>query len=291
MVIAGAIALGAKGVVAKFLYSKGLDFTTVVAVRAVLAVPGFLLLALFLGGLDGFAKLKQRDIVLAIFAGMLSYYVGAGINFYALTLIDASVERALLFSYPALVVVYDWLARRERPPRPVLLAVGATYVGIAFTVGLIGTDTHESNLVGGLLVMVCAATIAVYFLLSARLTRTMGSALFTFIAMAAAGTAWFIHYAFSNGWGSIAFDRETSIWMTVMVIAVTILPLYLMAEGVRRIGALRASIASTVGPVAAALLAIAFLEETLQRLQILGIGLIVLGIAVVERQRVSQASS
>ncbi len=291
MVIAGAVLLGAKGVLAKFLYSKGLDFTTVVAVRAVLAVPGFALLALWLGGLKGLRALNSRDVALAIFAGIFCYYGGAGLNFYALTLIDASVERALLFSYPALVVVYDWLARKERPAAPVIAAVVATYIGIALTVGLFGSTKEPSNLIGGLLVMVCAASIAIYFLISARLTHSMGSARFTFVAMSAAGVAWFIHYAISHGWQSLAFDSQTSFWMGVMVIAVTILPLYLLAEGVRRIGALRASIASTIGPVAAALLAIAFLNESLSADQIAGIALIVIGIAVVERQRVSQPAA
>ncbi|MEM8548284.1 MAG: hypothetical protein AAGF46_09000, partial [Pseudomonadota bacterium] len=44
LVIIGSVLLGAKGVVAKLLYARGVDFETVVAVRSVLAIPGFWLL-------------------------------------------------------------------------------------------------------------------------------------------------------------------------------------------------------------------------------------------------------
>ena len=42
-----------------------------------------------------------RGAVAAVVAGITCYYVGAMVDFWALTLIDASIERVLLFSYPA----------------------------------------------------------------------------------------------------------------------------------------------------------------------------------------------
>ena len=122
MVIAGAILLGSKGVLAKLLYARGLDYQTVVSLRAVLAIPGFVLIAAWLGGVSSMRSLAARDVAAAIFAGVLCYYFGAGVNFYALTLIDASVERALLYSYPALVVVAVWILSRQRPKADLLLA-------------------------------------------------------------------------------------------------------------------------------------------------------------------------
>ncbi|MEM8982736.1 MAG: hypothetical protein AAGC71_06895, partial [Pseudomonadota bacterium] len=60
MVLLGAILLGAKGVIAKRLYALGLDYTTVVAVRAVLAIPGFMLLAILLRGHRRLAEQRWR---------------------------------------------------------------------------------------------------------------------------------------------------------------------------------------------------------------------------------------
>lgn len=282
MVVAGAILLGSKGVLAKLLYARGLDYQTVVSLRAVLAIPGFVLIAAWLGGVSSMRSLAARDVAAAIFAGVLCYYFGAGVNFYALTLIDASVERALLYSYPALVVVAVWILSRQRPKADLLVAVIVTYAGVMLTVGLPGEQTNSDNLVGGMWVMVCAATIAVYFLISARLTRTMGSAQFTLVAMTASALALALHYQLSHGWQHLTLDRTSWLWMAVLVVFATVLPLYFVAEGVRRIGAERAAVASTVGPPAAAVLAIALLGERLGLTQVVGIALIVSGILVLE---------
>ena len=282
LVIAGSFMLASKGIFAKFLYAQGLDFETVVAVRALLAIPGFLILAAVLGGLGSLRESTWSDRGQAALAGLVCYYFGAAVNFYALTLIDASVERALLFSYPALVVMAGWFMS-GRPPGPVVLvAVLATYVGIALTVGAFNRELLQQNLTGGLLVLICSATISFYFIISGKLTRSMGSASFTVVAMTAAGLALAVHYQFRQGWQHLALDTDNWILMIALVVFATVLPLYLVAEGVRLIGAQRAAIASTVGPPATAMMAVILLNETIRIGQLAGIALIVGGIILLE---------
>ena len=80
--------------------------------------------------------------------------MGALVDFHALELIDASIERVLLFSYPALVVLIGSFMRRRAPERRVVLTMLLTYVGIFFAMG--GVDLHElrQNLYGASLVLV-----------------------------------------------------------------------------------------------------------------------------------------
>ena len=114
----GALLLAAKGLFAKALYQLGLSFHDVAAIRSVLAVPGFALLAwLYRGNARQTASRETwiRCVLLAVFAGVLCYYLGAMANFYALTIVDASVERPLLFAYPIFVVVITMLMT-QRPP-------------------------------------------------------------------------------------------------------------------------------------------------------------------------------
>jgi hypothetical protein len=64
------------------------------------------------------------------------------LDFVALTMIEASIERVFDFrSYPAMVIYSPPYANRRRPANAVLLAGGLTYVGIFFTVG--GFDLAE----------------------------------------------------------------------------------------------------------------------------------------------------
>ena len=128
----GAVLLAAKGLVAKTLYDMGLSFHDVAAIRSVLAVPGFALLAWLYRGKT---KIEQdtisrgNDLLLALLAGFLCYYLGALANFYALTIIDASVERPLLFAYPIFVVIITTVITRQPPSARVLLALLLTTLG------------------------------------------------------------------------------------------------------------------------------------------------------------------
>ena len=277
--------LASKGIFAKFLYARGLDFETVVSLRAVLAIPGFILIAMLRGGLARMRGASWSDLRGAAFAGLVCYYFGAGVNFYALTLIDASVERALLFTYPALVVIATWFISGNRPGPGIALAVIATYVGTALTIGAFNRDLLQQNLAGAMLVLVCSATIAYYFIVSGRLTRTMGSAAFTLVAMTVAGTALAVHYQIRHGWQNLMLDTASFAWMIALAVFATVLPLYLVAEGVRLVGAQRAAISSTVGPPATAVMAILLLGETVSASQLAGIALIVGSILALEMRR------
>lgn len=285
MVLAGSVLLAAKGIFAKALYARGLDFETVVTVRAVIAIPGFLLVGWITGGFNGLRNATAKDFLLAAFAGFVCYTLGAYANFYALTLIDAGVERALLFGYPALVVIAVAVLQKALPGPWTTGAVIGTYLGIALVVGAFDADLLRQNFTGAMWVMFCSATIAYYFLVSGRLTHTMGSAGFTLVAMVVAGIGLGTQYQFTTGWQSVSVD-STSLWiLIIMAVFVTVLPLYLVAEGVRRIGAARAAIASTVGPPATVVFAAFVLNERMSVAQFVGMALIVLSILLLELRR------
>lgn len=290
MVLIGSVLLASKGIFAKVLYARGVDYATVVCFRALLAIPGFILVGWLSGGFVGLANARPKDWLTAAFAGFVCYYLGAYTNFYALTLIDASVERALLFSYPALVVVAVALIQRRLPGPRTAVAVLATYLGIALVVGVFNDDLLQQNLTGALWVMFCSATIAYYFLVSGRLTHTMGSAGFTLVAMVTAGLSLSVHYQVSSGWQNLHID-VTSFWILLgLAVFVTVLPLYLVAEGVRRIGVTRAAVASTVGPPMTVVFAMVVLNETMRLGQFIGMTLIVFGILLLELRRHQRAS-
>ena len=285
LIVLGSIMLASKGIFAKLLYARGLHFETVVATRALLAIPGFMLVAWLRPGPGPLHLGDRRDLLRAALAGVVCYYVGASLNFYALTLIDASVERALLYSYPAMVVVLTWLISRQRPGPVMGGAVIGTFVGIVLVVGVLRPGLPPQNLTGVLCVLLCSATIAYYYLASGPLTRAMGSAQFTLVAMTASGLARALHYQLRQGWQNLSMDQGSALLMLGLVVFATVLPLYLVAEGLRRVGPQRAAISSTSGPPAAALMAVLLLGERMRLDQWLGIFLIVGSIALLELRR------
>jgi drug/metabolite transporter (DMT)-like permease len=279
-VAASAILFASKGLFAKALYQRGMGFELLVAVRAVIAMPLFAWIAVRANtpSQSGHERrpMPWRAIVAAVIAGITCYYVGAMVDFWALTVIDASVERVLLFSYPAIVVLIGSLLNRRPPERRVVFAMLITYAGIWFVMG--GIDVHEltQNLFGAGLVLIAALTTAIYFLIGERYTHELGSTRFAAIGMSASAIMLALHFVVFR-----SFDEFRTLqaydWflLTVLGVACMFIPGLLQAEGMRRVGAQRASIGSTIGPPTTIFLAAIFLGERLNGWQLLGSAMIV----------------
>jgi drug/metabolite transporter (DMT)-like permease len=297
-VAAAAMLFASKGLFGKALYARGVGFELLVAVRSVMAMPLFVWVGLRSGagapvvsGDDEAqtppvapaprARPRARAVLGAVVAGITCYYVGALVDFWALTMIDASVERVLLFSYPAMVVMIDSVIRRRAPEPRVVVALAVTYVGIFFAMGGIDIFELRANLLGAGLTLVAALTTAIYFLIGERYTRELGSARFASIGMSAAAVLLALHFLVFRSVEEIAVlgVRE---WVLLGILAMfcMFVPGLLQAEGMRRVGAQRGAIGSTIGPVTTVVLAAIFLDERLNLWQLLGSAMIVGSILV-----------
>src|SRR6185436_19083565 len=148
-VAAAAILFASKGLFSKALYQHGVGFELLVTARALMAMPLFIGFAIRSNrGQPAGPRPSKRAFVTAAVAGITCYYVGAMVDFWALELIDASIERVLLFSYPALVVMISSFMRRQAPERRVVLAMLVTYIGIFFAMGGVDLTELRANLFG-----------------------------------------------------------------------------------------------------------------------------------------------
>ncbi len=280
--IAGSILLSTKGIFAKYIYALGLDFERLSTFRAILAVPGFFLISFFRGEIKLTEDIDRKSAVIAGAVGLLCYYLGSLVNFYALTILDAGLERVLLFTYPALVVIIGSITGLTKATIPILICILITFAGILLVVGGGTEEMLYENINGAGWVGLCALTIAIYLLIADKLIPTMGSGMFTLIAMSAAAFGSVIHIVFRMNISDLIISQEIWILLSLMVIFATVIPLAMIADGIRQIGAQRAAIASTVGPPATAVIAVLMLGERLLPLQIFGIVMVVLAILYME---------
>jgi drug/metabolite transporter (DMT)-like permease len=288
LVAVGAILLAGKGLFAKALYGMGLTFHDVAAIRSVLAVPGFALLAwLYRSHINRTPDVMthRKDLLLAAAVGLLCYYLGALANFYALTIVAANVERPLLFAYPIFVVLITTLLHRRAPSAPVVLALLLTTMGVTLVTGALNASLTAEQWTGIGWISFCSFTIAIYFLVSAKLTQRLGSSFFTFIAMTSAAVGFLGHYQIARGWQNIDLSGSAWLMLAALIVFSTVLPLLLMAEGVRRVGASRAALISTLGPPATAIMAYYLTGEMLTLSQLAGIGLVIIGVLSLELGR------
>jgi drug/metabolite transporter (DMT)-like permease len=283
-----AMLFASKGIFGKLLYQRGVGFELLVTVRALIAMPLFGWMAVRSAhaakqwGVGAGAPrmdvptLRVRPFLAAVIAGVVCYYVGALVDFWALMLIDASIERVLLFSYPAMVVGLGAVLDRRAPEARVVWAMLLTYAGIFFAMGGIDVAELSANLFGAALVLVAALTTAIYFLIGARYTRELGSTRFAAIAMISAAVLLAIHFAVFGSFDEVhALAGHDWMLLAVLGIACMFVPGLLQAEGMRRVGASRAAIGSTIGPPTTIVLAALFFSERLTAWQILGSAMIV----------------
>jgi drug/metabolite transporter (DMT)-like permease len=278
-----ALLFASKGLFVKALAARGVDYLTTATLRALLSLPLFAGLALW-RGVD-LRRAPRRVLALAALAGSLGYGVGALVDFRALELIDVSVERALLFTYPALIVGWQAIARRRMPGPVVLAALCATYGGILFVVGGFDAALWQQNLAGALLVLACAACMACYFLIGERVIPGLGSSGFTLVALgAAAGFVLAVFLCMREP--AVVATLQARDWLLLAALSLLgmFLPTLCQAGAISRIGAERGALASTIGPPAALLLGVLVLGERPDAWQLLGTAMIITGIVLVARE-------
>jgi drug/metabolite transporter (DMT)-like permease len=286
LVAGSAMLFASKGLFAKALYARGVGFDLLVTVRSVLALPLFWIFVSARQGLGEVRRTPWGLAAIAAFAGFICYTVGALLDFYALTMIDVSIERVLLFSYPAYVVLFTALLTRKLPGWGIVGAAALTYLGIFFVVGGFDIAALRGNLVGATYVLMAAVTTATYFMLGERFIPKLGSARFTLFAMTASTLALVAHFLIHHSVLELA-NVTASGWLLLMGLATvcTFFPALMQTEGVQRLGAERAAVVSTAGPPTTIILGWLLLGESLSAYQALGVALILIGIAVVDLVR------
>ncbi len=230
-------------------------------------------------------KPQTKQIFFAMGTGIIAYYLCALLDFTGLQYITAQLERLLLFTYPAFVILFGALFFGGTLTRWGIAAVVLAYAGLAI-VFLGGDITESSNLwLGSGLVLACAMLFALYQLLAKNSIDKIGPQLFTCLAMLGAATAIFAHFLISalttDGIGA-ALDLPPRIYGLGLIIAVfsTLLPSFFMNIAIGRIGAQRVAMLGMFGPLATIVAAIWVLGEPFGFWDAVGTAVTVAGIAL-----------
>jgi drug/metabolite transporter (DMT)-like permease len=138
---------------------------------------------------------------------------------------------------------------------------------------------------GASLIFICAITFAAYIVGSGRLIPVVGAAKFNSYAMSFACLGVLLHYSFVSE--QSLFDLETNVYVYSLIMAIlsTVIPSYLLSEGIKRIGSDNTAIISSVGPVSTIIQANLFLNEPVFAMQIAGTILILSGILIIGRSK------
>lgn len=281
-VVVSALALALKGILAKYIFAEGVDVATLLAIRYTLALPMIAAVAIYITGSPAALKMAPRDFVMAMLAGLVGYYVAGVLDFTALTMIDVSVERVLLFSFPVFVLVLDSMRRRRPPPPRQYVALVLAETGIVLVMGVADLDVFLANLEGGLWAIASAFVFAIYYMMNQALGPRLGSARMAMSAIIGATLGTDLHFLITTPVENLATGWVAFGWIAVMALFCSVVPFLLITEGIRRVGASRSALISTVGPVATLVLAWLLLDETMAWEQLAGAALVIASILALE---------
>ncbi len=280
LAIAGAALFSTKGIFIKLAYSTGIGAETVLALRMIVAVPVYLVILfwLFARQPELRARLSWRALIGSALVGILGYYVASLLDFTGLIFISAQYERLVLFTYPFFSVVLGALFFSDRFSWRILPGLGVSYLGLAVIFGWNLAVNPHGLVAGTSLVIASALTFALYQHLARREMKPIGSALFTCIAMIAAGLVGISHNTLQHGLGAYA-DFTPQIWFYGLALGMigTVVPSFLMNGAIARIGARATSSTGAWGPVMTIVLAVLILGEAFTVWHAVGTALVIGG--------------
>jgi len=283
--LAGAVGFAFKSVLIKAAFRHGVDATTLLALRMLYALPLFLLM--------GFAAQRSQPLRPSwpiageyLLLGFLGYYAASYFDFLGLKYISASLERMILFIYPTLVVLIMALWKRQRVAPHIALALALSYLGIALAVGHdLRGGAAADVLRGGLLVFGSALCFALYLVRVGPVIARHGSMHVTAWATSAATAFVLLQFAALRPLHALAQPAPVQWLALALAVFSTVLPIWLVVEAIRHLGAGPTAIVGSLGPVLTLLLAWALLGEPVSALQLAGALLVIAGVWLVGRRR------
>jgi drug/metabolite transporter (DMT)-like permease len=279
--LAGAIGFSSKTVIVKLAYQYGVDTITLLALRMLFSLTFFVAMAWWAGAPP--TPVSRRQWLSMFALGFIGYYLGSFLDLAGLQYISAGLGRLVIYLYPTIVLLLSAAVLRQPLRGRELASLGLSYGGIALVFqaeAVIGGSAGSVGL-GVLLVFGSAVTYAVYLVGGSRVVQTIGSMRFAAYASIAASTFVAAHFLAARGVGALAVAPKLYWIVLAMAVFSTVLPLWLMAEALRRIGANQVALLSCVGPLSTIALARIALGEPVTGAQLAGAAFVLAGVILI----------
>lgn len=279
-----ALGFSIKSILIKIGYGMGVDSTTLFTLRIIFSAPFFLILVIWSHREAPTTAPTRRDWIHVVILGLIGYYLASYLDFLGLQYVTAGFERLVLFLYPTIVVVLSALLLKVKihAKQVIALVLSYTGIGLVFSDQLASAAGKSSNIaLGGALVFGSAVVYSFFLIGSSRVVHRFGAIRFTAYAMLVASMVAIVQFFATHQLNALSFPLPVYGLVLAMAIFSTVLPAIFMSEGLRRVGANQAALVGSIGPVVTIVLGWLFLNETLGPLQIVGGGLVLLGVLLV----------
>ena len=281
LVAIATLAMAFKGIFARLVYQEHVAVNALLVWRFVLAVPLFWLGGAWMRRGKAKTQLSSREWGLCLLTGML-FFLSAWCDFHAIHELGASISRMVLYLFPAIIMVLQALELRQMPAGRHLLIFAGAWAGIAL---VLLPDWHGGALsTAGLAYGFGAAgCYALFWRVSQPVMRALGSVRFNQVSNSFTLVAMALFLLPTLQLSQLALSPAAMGWMALLVVFTTVLPFFVLFEGIRRADAAEAGVVTMFGPVVTVVVALAvFPDEVLGPLQWAGIGLVLVSIGALK---------
>jgi drug/metabolite transporter (DMT)-like permease len=256
----------------KLSYQLGFSLSASLAWRF-LGASVLLWFWLLISRTPGISRRSQRH---ALLLGLIGYAGQSAFFFGAMGRIGVALTSMLLYTYPSMVTLIQAVIQRRRPSAARSLALFLSLVGSMLTI-----HVSEANFdaLGILLGLAAPLWYASYLTFGAVLVRSISPLVASTYICSGAALAFLTSSLLQ---GSFLIPTSISAWGVILglVLVATVMPIVLLFEGIKRIGAPKASILSSMELVVTVALGVILFHETLSPVQMVG-GVLVLAAVVV----------
>lgn len=288
LAIAQAILYSTMGVACKFLYETGLSTGQVVSLRYIGTV---LVLGLFLLLWRKYPLFSRRPIVYV--QGF--FFVLCTILYYlSVRELTANVATVLFYAYPPMVALMAAIIFKERPSMRTIFALAVSMLGIVLLsgviAGIVGSEDIDFSPLGVAYGIGSCVAFAVYNIIGQIAVGKKDGPLTMTFSMCVVGIV-MCAIAYPADIPTLIHVTPLQIGVALfMVVFNTIIPVVMLLEAIKRIGATLTSLIGISETPFAVLFAFVILGETLTGMQIAGSVLVVLSILMVTLPSKKQGS-
>ncbi len=257
LVASAAIQFGIVVVLGKSLLTDGLSVATVLVFRYAIAA---IVLVAALVVLHKPLLPTPGERLWALGLGGIGYAAESGLFFLALAHGTAAAVTLLFFTYPVYAALASWIVLRRGRPRPLLAAALAASVAGGIVV-VVSSGRIQIDAAGIAFVVTSGLTYTAYlFSVERFLSRTHAMTAAMWVS-ASVSVALLVVGAAA---GALYVPSRASEWVSLAAMGLASGGAFVcLIAGLQRIGPVRTSVIASAEPLAAAILAFAFLGETI----------------------------
>ncbi len=266
VVFLATVFLSTKSIWAKLIYLDSLSPLNVLVCRAVLSLPFFLIPMIRFD----WNSVNKSKIFKYSFLGAILYVSSSIADFIGLLYISASLERAVLFTFPIYVFLLSSDLSRITFSKVVLIV--STVLGLAIMFNPTVDNHLTDTLIGISLVLLSAIFWALFIIYSKRAVSNISSTIFTSTYMCITTVLLLLGFIIDskNFTTFSTLQTHTMIYLVFLAIFCSIIPSYLMSFGLKRINASLAAVISAMGPIVTLALDVVILNHNLALNEIIG---------------------